>query len=174
MNIRESNSEDINAIRSLHEEAFGEPEGKVVAQLACDILIDETAMPLLSLVAEENNKIAGHVIFSSVTIEGDKELSVYILAPLAVSKDYQKMGLGTKLINYGLNTLKQRSADIILVLGDPEYYRRTGFQSGHNIEAPYNLEYPEAWMALELKPGKLTHAKGVARCASSLASPEYW
>ena len=174
MNNRESKSEELNDIRLIYENAFGEAEGEVEAKLACDILKDETARPLLSLVAEENDKIVGNVIFSSVKVEGSKELSVYILAPLAVSKDHQKMGLGTKLIHYGLEVLKKRDADIILVLGDPNYYTRTGFQGGHNIEAPHKLEYPEAWMALELKSGMLEQAKGVALCASSLASPEHW
>ena len=99
---------------------------------------------------------------------------MYLLAPLAVSKDHQRMGIGTKLINYGVEALKQRDVDFILVLGDPNYYTRTGFQANHNIEAPHKLEYPEAWMALELKSGILEKAKGLALCASSLASPEHW
>jgi predicted N-acetyltransferase YhbS len=174
MNIRESNKNDLNSIRLVHENAFGEPEGKVVAQLACDIMNDETAKPLLSLVVENNDAIIGHIIFSSVNIESSDELSAYILAPLAVSKKCQKTGLGTKLINHGLATLKAREADIVLVLGDPNYYKRAGFKADHSVEAPYKLEYPEGWMALELKSGMLAKAKGVAQCAFSLNFPEHW
>ncbi len=174
MNIRESKNDDVNSIRLVHEDAFGEPEGKVVAQLACDILADETAKPLLSLVAEENKQIVAHILFSAVKIKEKEGLSAYILAPLSVSRNCQQKGLGTKLINHGLQALQQRGADIILVLGDPDYYTRTGFRAGHNIEAPFKLEYPQAWMALELKSGMLAQAKGAALCASSLASPEHW
>ena len=174
MNIRESKCEDLQSIRLVQEGAFGEPEGKVVAQLACDILMDETAKPLLSLVAEDNDKVVGNIIFSSVAITGNAELSTYILAPLAISKKYQQKGLGTKLISHGLEVLTNRGADIVLVLGDPNYYTRTGFKPGHCIEPPYKLEHPEAWMALELKPGMLAKAKGVAQCATSLGSPEHW
>jgi putative acetyltransferase len=78
------------------------------------------------------------------------------------------------LIEAGLSQLKQRGAEIVLVLGDPNYYSRVGFRAGHNIEPPYELAYPEAWMALELAPGKLERAAGVARCASALSSPEHW
>ena len=96
MNIRESKSKDLNSIHLVHEDAFGEPEGKVVAQLACDILVDETAKPLLSLVAEDIDKIVGNIIFSSVKIVGNAELSAYILAPLALLKKHQQKSLGTK------------------------------------------------------------------------------
>ena len=174
MSIRETKSKDLNSIRLVHEDAFGEPEGKVVAQLACDIFVDESARPLLSLVVEDGGKIVGNIIFSSVKIEGNDELSAYILAPLAVSKNYQQQGWGTKLINHGLEALKKGNVDIVLVLGDPKYYTRIGFNADHSIGPPYKLEYPEAWMALELKPGILAKVKGVARCASSLDSPELW
>ena len=174
MNIRESKSEDLNSIRLVNKDAFGEPEGEVVAQLACDILADESAKPLLSVVADDDGKIIGSIIFSSVKIEGNEELSAYILAPLAISKNYQQQGLGTTLINHGLEALKKRGVDIVLVLGDPSYYTRTGFIAGHSIEPPYILEYPEAWMAIELKPGTLDIAKGVVQCATSLMVPEYW
>jgi predicted N-acetyltransferase YhbS len=174
MSIRESKSDDLNSIRLVHQEAFGESEAEVVAQLACDILADESAKPLLSLVAEDGGKIIGSIIFSSVKIEGSEELSVYILAPLAVSTNCQRQGWGTKLIHHGLDALKKRGVDLVLVLGDPKYYMRTGFQTDHSIEPPYKLEYPEAWMAVALKPGMLAKAKGVAHCASSLDSPELW
>lgn len=174
MNIRESQCEDLNSIRSVHEDAFDGSEGKVVARLACDILADETAMPLCSLVAEDNDKIIGNIIFSSVKIEGNVEASAYILAPLAVSRYHQKKGVGTKLIEYGLRELKKHGVDIVLVLGDPKYYTRVGFSTGHNVAPPYELKYPEAWMALELNPGMFAMVKGVARCGVALSSPEHW
>ena len=174
MNIRASKNEDLAFIRSVHEDAFGEPEGKSVAQLACDLLEDETAKPLTSLVAEDNGKIIGNIIFSSVKVDGYEDLSIYILAPLAVSKSYQQKGLGTKLINHGLETLRKGGADVVLVLGDPNYYSRSGFKAGQNIKPPYKLEYPEAWMALELKADMLAKIDGVAKCATSLCQPEYW
>ncbi len=58
MNIRESRNTDINAIQDLHEETFGEPEGKVIAQLVGDIFKDETAKPLLSLIVEATMRLS--------------------------------------------------------------------------------------------------------------------
>lgn len=174
MQIRESTDNDRDPILKVHQEAFGEPEGEAVSQLALDLLKDKTALPLLSLVAEEDNEILGHIIFTSVKVDGYEDLSIYILAPLAVSKSYQQKGLGTKLINHGLKILKKGGADLVLVYGDPNYYLRTGFGTGHNIRPPYKLEYPEAWMALELKTDMLEKVDGVAKCAASLCQPEYW
>ncbi|MDJ0926836.1 MAG: N-acetyltransferase [Gammaproteobacteria bacterium] len=175
MNIRESLDTDKESIRQLHRNAFGETEGDAVSKLAVDLLEDRTALPLLSLVAEADDEIVGNVIFSSVTIEGaDPAASAYTMAPLAVASRFQGQGLGTKLIKLGLETLKARGAAIVLVLGDPNYYSRTGFQAGHSLKPPHALRYPEAWMALELVEGALENTRGTVRCAASLSAPEYW
>jgi predicted N-acetyltransferase YhbS len=175
MKIRESVEDDKKSIRKVHLNAFDQSERETVSQLAIDILEDKTALPILSLVAEQDNEIIGSVIFSSVNIEGNEGISAYILAPLAVSKFAQRIGIGTLLINNGLETLKQRDAEIVLVYGDPDYYMRTGFKAGHNLKPPYKLEYPEeAWMAQELVENILTKIQGTVQCARSLSSPEYW
>jgi len=172
--IRESRSSDLSSILSLHEDAFGETEGKVIEPLVRAMFADESAEPLLSLVLEDGDEIVGQILFSRVRIEGAEELPASILAPLAVSSARHGQGLGTKLIEHGLEVLKQRGVAVVLVYGDPRYYSRTGFDADHHIEAPHKLEYPEAWMALELEPGALARAKGVARCCAALNAPELW
>ena len=175
MQIRESVENDKDAIRIVHLAAFGESEGETVSQLAIKLLEDKNAQPTLSLVAEQNNEIIGNVIFSSVNIEGVEGVSAYILAPLAVTRFAQRKGIGTLLINKGLETLKERGAEIVLVYGDPNYYMRTGFKSDHNLKPPHKLKYPEeAWMAQELVESILTKTQGIVQCASSLNSPEHW
>ena len=174
MQIRESVENDKDAIRIVHLAAFGESEGETVSQLVIKLLEDKNAQPTLSLVAEQNNEIIGNIVFSPVNIEGIKGVSAYILAPLAVTNDNQRKGIGTKLINQGIETLRNRGADIVLVYGDPNYYTRTGFKAGHNLEAPYKLKYPEAWMAQELVEGVLTKTQGMVRCALPLNSPKLW
>lgn len=174
MNIRKSESNELDAIHALHVDGFGEDEGEMIAQLACDILNDESAEPLLSLVAVEDEKIIGHIIFSTMKIEGNEEVSAYILAPLAVAKTNQKQGIGTQLIEKGLAELKARGGELVFVLGDPNYYGRMGFAAGHLISAPYDLEYPEAWIAQELETDVLSKLKGVAKCCSSLMRWDYW
>ena len=175
MRIRESVEEDKDIIRKVYQNAFGQPDGEAVSQLAIDLLQDETARPIISLVAEQDNEIIGNVIFSSVNIEDVEGVSAFILAPLAVTKAAQKSGIGTQLINKGPETLKERGAEIVLVYGDPNYYMRTGFKADHNLKPPHKLEYPEeAWMAQELVEGILTKTQGTVQCASSLNSPDLW
>lgn len=175
MKIRESIDSDKKFIRKVHQNAFGQSEGESVSQLAIDLLADQTALPILSLVAEQDNEIIGNIIFSSVTIEGAEGISAYILAPLAVTWFAQRKGTGTLLINKGLETLKERGAEIVLVYGDPNYYMRTGFKAGHKLKPPHKLKYPEeAWMAQELVENILIKTQGTVRCAMSLNLPEYW
>ncbi|MGI9264853.1 MAG: GNAT family N-acetyltransferase [Gammaproteobacteria bacterium] len=174
MQIRESNGDDRESLRQVHEDAFGESEGDSVSRLVVDLLDDETALPILSLVAEKDNRILGHILFSAVAIDGSKTPGVFILAPLAVASDCQGSGIGTALIEQGLTLLRKQHASIVLVLGDPEYYSRTGFKPGHGLKSPYQLAYPEAWMAQELVPGALAKTKGTVKCAASLSSPEHW
>ena len=175
MEIRESLKKDKGAIRKVHQDAFGSTEGQEVSQLAIDLLEDKTALPILSLVAEQNKEIIGNIIFSTVNIEGAEEISAYILAPLAVSVAAQRTGIGVQLINRGLEILKNRGGQIVLVYGDPNYYKRTGFEAGHGLKPPHKLKYPkEAWMAQELEESILTKIKGKIRCALSLNSPEHW
>lgn len=173
--IRESVHNDKESIRKLHINAFGAPEGETISQLAIDLLEDQSALPMLSLVAETNGEIVGNVIFTSVNIEGKGPTAlVHIMAPLAVASEFQGKGIGTTLIKAGLHELKERGTAIVLVLGDPGYYSRTGFNANHDIKPPYELEYPEAWMAQELIEGTLQKIKGTAQCAISLNSPELW
>lgn len=175
MNIRESVDCDKQAISTLYQNAFEPSERETVSQLAIDLLEDPTARPILSLVAEQNNEIIGNIIFSSVKIEGLEGLSAYILAPLAVTPPVQRRGIGTQLINQGLEILKERGAEIVFVYGDPNYYKRTGFKAGHSIQPPHTLKYPkEAWMAQELVNGIIAETRGLLQCAASLSSPDLW
>ncbi|MBN1146029.1 MAG: N-acetyltransferase [Anaerolineales bacterium] len=174
MIIREATHRDDQSIESVILDAFDPVEGPVVAKLALDLLVDDTAKPVVALVAEHGGKILGVVIFSAVAITGHEGVSATILAPLAVMKEAQRKGVGLALIEHGMNLIKQAGAGLVLVLGDPNYYSRSGFVPEHKIDPPYQLPYPEAWMAREFVGGLLNRIEGTARCADSLNAPEYW
>lgn len=174
MNIRSSSAQELEAIRSLHLNAFGEPEGPVIVSLVEAMLIDKSAEPRFSFVVENAGDILGHVIFSTVKIDQHPEIRASILCPLGIAGNHQKQGLGTRLIAHGLTALKQQNVEIVFVLGDPAYYSRCGFSAGHDISPPYELPYPEAWMATELAPGALANISGRVQCAESLMQREYW
>ena len=73
MEIRKSTESDRTEIKIVHTKAFGEQEGPVIAKLANDLLDDRTAMPILSLVATEQEKIIGHIIFTKVIVSQTTE-----------------------------------------------------------------------------------------------------
>lgn len=172
MEIRQSLSSDLKAIGALHLEAFGAQENEIVSKLA--LALAGLASPVLSLVAVNKEQVIGHVIFSPVSISTNTTLSCVILAPLAVSPAVQKQGVGSRLIRSGLDNLAKRNVDLVFVLGDPNYYCRSGFKPCKQIKPPYLLPYPEAWQAKELKAGVLHGVSGTVACLPPLMSPELW
>ena len=174
MIIRESNEEDREAIEKVHLDAFDESEREVVSRLTLDLLEDASAFPLLSLVAVDGDAIVGHILFTSVSVEEASMKGGYILAPLAVKTSQQRSGVGGKLIAEGLEILRSRGGSFVMVLGDPNYYSRSGFATSHRIKPPYDIAYPEAWMAQALQEGALDNLEGTIKCADSLSVRELW
>ena len=174
MNIRPSLDADKPALRALHEEAFGDEEGVVVARLALALLDDPTAQPLLSLVVEEDGGVHGHVIFSALTLDHHPAPQLRIMAPLAVTKARQGDGLGARLIEEGCRQLQADGVECVMVLGDPAYYSRHGFTSVHALRPPYELARPDAWMARPLAPDALSSWQGVVNAADALNARQLW
>jgi putative acetyltransferase len=118
---------------------------------------------LASLVAELEKQPVGHVLFSRMWIETTRgRLSAVALAPVAVLPEQQRQGIGGKLIHNGLDILRRRNEQIVLVLGHPHYYARFGFSTNkaRSLLIPFP---PEAFMALELAPGALDEIRGSVR-----------
>jgi len=94
-------------------------------------------------------------------IKGKKEYEALVLAPMAVLPEFQRQGIGGKLIREGLNKAKELGFDSVTVLGHKDYYPRFGFEraSKWNIKSPFEVP-DEAFMAIELKPGALAEKTG--------------
>lgn len=105
-------------------------------------------IPELSLVAVNENKIIGYILFTKVKIDNNTELA---LAPLAVLPEYQKKGIGTSLIKEGHRIAKQLHYNYSIVLGNNKYYSRLGYipASKYNITAPFDVE-DDYFMAIKL------------------------
>lgn len=172
MHIRKSTLSDSQLIKQLHLEAFDSNEREDVSRLALELISESESVQ--SLVAIEGDEIIGHVVFSPMRITPSNDVLAYILAPLAVAPAKQKQGVGSKLIQSGLDTLTAIGIDAVFVLGDPNYYSRSGFNIRHSVKTPYQLAYPEAWLALELKAGSLQGVSGTADCLSALMFPKLW
>jgi len=129
------------------------------------------ARPLVSLVAEEYGAIAGHIMFSPVTLPGHPALALMGLAPMAVEPARQRAGIGSALVRAGLEACRRLAAGAVVVLGHPDYYPRFGFVPGVRIGLGCEYDVPaEAFMVLELRPGALRGATGRVQYHAAFAS----
>jgi putative acetyltransferase len=159
VNIRPEQPEDAPAIDAVNRAAFDQPaEATLVA------LLREQAAPLISLVADEDGVIVGHVLFSPVTLTGHGEASIMGLAPMAVMPAMQRRGIGSMLARAGLAACTRLGCDAVVVLGHAQYYPRFGFRpaSAFGLRCEYDVP-DEAFMALELAPGRLAGKSGTIR-----------
>ena len=133
--IRPDAPRDGDAIRNVHLNAF---ETSLEADLVQRLKQDGDA--IISLVAVEDGAIAGHILFSRmrVTAEGRK-LKALGLAPVSVLPDRQGQGIGSRLIEAGIAAAVENGAEMIFVLGEPDYYGRFGFQA--ETAAPFASPY---------------------------------
>lgn len=179
MKMRISREQDLLPILAVHAAAFGGKKGKEIARLVYALLADSTAMPLFSIVATANDSIVGHILFSKAKITNpDQPVPTVILAPLAVHPDFQRRGIGGKLIREGLTCLVASGVELVFVLGHPSYYPKHGFCAAgkYGLAAPYPIaeKDADAWMVQELRPGILGRVKGKVRCSAVLDHPQHW
>ncbi len=174
--IREASTSDLNAVLHVERLAFGHDKE---SRLVRDLLNDPSAKPVLSLLAFDGHQALGHVLFTSARLaKSQLSPSIMLLAPLAVTPDAQRQGIGGKLISRGLLLLAESGVDLVFVLGHPEYYPRHGFQPAGRLgfEAPYPIpdEHADAWMVQSLRPGIIDSLSGKIVCADALNRPEHW
>lgn len=124
-----------------------------VVRLVERIRLSAQYVPELSLVADDDGTIVGHIMFSYVTLRRERdEQAVLILSPLAVQPDRQRGGVGRLLVEAGINGAEVRNEALIIVEGIPAYYPQFGFERArlHGIEPPSNHIPDAAWMLLRL------------------------
>jgi len=158
--IRPETSSDLAAIHAVNKQAFDNREAE--PGLVNAIRNSENFIPELSLVAEENGQIVGHILFSCIHIATeDGQVPALALAPMAVLPEYQKQGIGSELVRRGLVESKRLAHAIVIVLGHTAYYPRFGFSAAlaQSLECPFG-DCGEAWMALELIPDALQAVSG--------------
>jgi putative acetyltransferase len=122
--IRPATSGDREAIARLVTAAFGQPhEAGLVAALAA------AGYRRVELVAEAGGEVLGHVLFSELARPGAGD-GMLALAPLAVAPAHQRRGLGGALVRRGIEAARAAGYRAVLVVGDPDYYTRFGFDAG--------------------------------------------
>ncbi len=164
MIIRPEQPDDINDIRDINKKAFGQAqEANIVDNIRrnCD--------DILSLVAIDKDKLVGHILFSPVTIEDDKKKVIGMgLAPMAVLPEFQRQGIGSQLINRGIEELRKTKCPFIIVLGHEDYYPGFGFEpaSRFGIKCQWEGIPDNAFMILWLDKSVMNQTSGVAKYRS--------
>lgn len=160
--IRPEMPEDYSAIHEVNALAFGREQE---ARLVDTIRQSPGFTPELSLVAVDAGRVVGHVLFSPIRIEtASGDVPVLSLAPVAVRPEAQNRGIGSQLIQQGLDECRRLGHAIVVLIGHPNYYPRFGFSPARamGLEAPFPIP-DEAFMALELVPGALAGVTGLVR-----------
>lgn len=165
MIIRREIASDVAQIHDVNERAF---ESAGEADLV-DALREQAA-PFLSIVAEDDGAIVGHIAFSPVTIEhaDGSTIAIIGLAPMSVAPERQNEGIGSQLVRFGLDECRRAGFAAVVVLGHPEYYPRFGFRpaSTAGLRSEYDVPDP-VFMVLALSPG--VDLSGIARYHAAFA-----
>lgn len=157
--IRPESKNDYQTISMINDLAFGqEAEGILVENLRKN----NKFIKELSLVACLGNEIVGHILFFPVSIKSpNAEFETLALAPMSVIPELQGLGIGSQLVQKGLERAKKMGKTSVIVLGHETYYPKFGFKPAteFNISAPF--EVPEnVFMALEIIEGSLKEIQG--------------
>jgi putative acetyltransferase len=148
--LRDEVAADAPAIAGVVTEAFGQAaEAELIAALRA-----AGALSISLVAVTDDGGLVGHVAFSPVTVEDAGGDRLFGLAPLAVAGGWQGRGVGGALVEAGLARACALGGDLAVVLGEPAYYRRFGFRPATAWGIAWEHEAPpEAFMALELRPG---------------------
>ena len=165
IDIRDEQPDDLAAIREVNRRAFNqEQEGRIVDALR------EHGGSLLSMVAVADALVVGHIMFSPLTVG---PVAGAALGPMAVLPDYQRQGIGSQLVERGLERLRDQGCPFVVVIGHPEFYPRFGFQraADHGLTCAWDVP-PEAFMVAVLTPEIVGSLAGLAEYRSEFSTVE--
>jgi predicted N-acetyltransferase YhbS len=164
--IRKETPEDYARVIELTEKAFktmefsDQTEGKLVENLRNS----ENFISDLSLVAELNGQVVGHILFTPLQIKNEQNsYTSLVLGPVSVLPEFQKQGIGGKLIRAGHQKAKELGFQSVILIGHPEYYPRFGYKtaSGWGLKVAMELPSDDVFMAVELTDGALSGVSGM-------------
>jgi len=143
--IRPEGPQDIPGIDTAVAAAFGQRDE---ADLVLALRADPAWLPSLSLVAVVDGRVIGHIVFTRCQVGGHPALA---LAPLGVTPEHQREGVGGELVISGLLSARGAGERLVIVLGDPEYYGRFGFEAARQRDVTGPFGDIEEFQALRLR-----------------------
>lgn len=159
--VRRERQGDEAQIYEVNYQAFGRKEEAEVVNV-----LRSSCPEGVSLVAEEEGKIVGHMLFTPTIIEGEGTSLVGTgLAPLAVLPRYQGKGVGSALVRAGLDEMRTAGEPFVVVVGHPGYYPKFGFEraSKYGIRCEYGEVPDEAFMIIVFDEKRMQGVQGVAK-----------
>jgi len=153
--VRAETPDDFSAIDVVNLSAF---QGEAEAQLVSELRKSPVFIPDLSLVAELNGRIVGHVVLSRVKLVPEQgESEILALGPMSVVPSQSHRGIGSELIDAAVARAKPLCYNAIVVAGHPHYYLRFGFKPATDWGVTCNLSVPDdALTAMELVDSALS------------------
>jgi len=120
-------------------------------------------IPELALVAEENDRMVGHIMLTKTYIvNGGSKFETLLLAPISVVLEYRDRGIGVKLINESFRLAKEMGYASVFLVGDPAYYHRFGFKSSVEFGVTQLHNIPNEYvMGCEIVPNALPGISGI-------------
>ena len=158
LNITKEKPNEIQQIRKINLLAF---ETTTEADLV-DRLRD-SGIPIISLVAEIGDKLVGYILFTPMTSD-NSDIKIAGLAPMAVLPEYQNNGIGSALVEKGLEYCADEKYEAVAVLGHPNYYPKFGFIPSTRFDLISEYDVPkEVFMVKELVSHSLSKVSGVIK-----------
>jgi putative acetyltransferase len=162
--IREERPDDVAVVRDLYRCAFRQDqESNIVDALRVN------GAALLCLVATLKNQVVGHIMYSPTSVGGN--VMGAALGPMAVLPEFQRQGIGSKLIEVGNRKLKDAGCPFIIVVGHADYYPRFGFRPAgeHGITCEWDVP-DDVFMLLVLDEAKMKGVSGLAKYRHEFSS----
>lgn len=162
--IRQENKEDFESVFHLIEKAFEKEEYSDHKEqfLVERLRRSEAFIPELSIVAEVEDKVVGHILFTKLEIKNETQtFHSLALAPVSVLPEFQGKGIGSKLILYGHKVAKDLGYKSVILLGHQDYYPRFGYElcKKYNIKMPFDVP-AENCMVIKLTENGLSGVSG--------------
>ena len=167
--IRSTEQDDQLSLETLYREAFSEED---LFPLVQELLADTQNTTHLTAVLDGD--VVGHIVFTKCHATPE-DVPLALLGPMAVLPDHQRNGIGGRLIQEGINQLREQAVVKLLVLGDPNYYGRSGFVKEQNIKPAYPIpdEWKPAWQSIMLSDGAASPS-GTLQVPAPWQRPELW
>lgn len=162
--VRQESPTDINGIHALHAASFPtSAEADLVDALRASGRLH------ISLVADDDGQVVGHVVFSPVTVQHDNAAAGAGLGPIAVQWSHRRRGVAAALVEEGFRRCRIAAVGWVVVLGDPKYYSRFGFRPAREFGLFDEFGGGDAFMAIELTPGAIPRDAGLVKYAPEFA-----